>query len=105
MNFPNMICMQMNTYELIEKKKACLNYTKWKKNRQNTELHTMQLRPHDFSVKPKSAYKKLFVDVFACGEGGIFQKKFFLYNLFDFFYRAPNLFYLALFSAAAAKTK
>jgi len=56
-------------------------------------------------VKPKSAYKKLFVDVFACGEGGIFQKKFFLYNLFDFFYRAPNLFYLALFSAAAAKTK
>jgi len=65
----------------------------------------MQLRPHDFSVKPKSAYKKLFVDVFACGEGGIFQKKFFLYNLFDFFYRAPNLFYLALFSAAAAKTK
>lgn len=45
----------------------------------------MQLRPHDFSVKPKSAYKKLFVDVFACGEGGIFQKKFFLYNLFDFF--------------------
>jgi len=22
MNFPNMICMQMNTYELIEKKKS-----------------------------------------------------------------------------------
>ena len=52
----------------------------------------MQLRPHDFSVKPKSAYKKLFGDVCACGEGGIFPKNFFLYNLFDFFYRAPNLF-------------
>lgn len=36
-----MICMQMKTYELIEKKKACLNYTKWKKN-QNTELTQFQ---------------------------------------------------------------
>ena len=63
----------------------------------------MQLRPHDFSVKPKSAYKILFVDVFACGEGGIFPKNFFLYNLFDFFIVHQT--YLALFSAAAAKTK
>ena len=75
-----------------------------KKNRQNTELHTMQLRPHDFSVKPKSAYKKLFVDMCACGEGGIFPKKLFLYNLFDFFLIMHQT-YLALFSAAAAKTK
>ena len=64
----------------------------------------MQLRPHDFSVKPKSAYKKPFVDVCACGEGGIFPKNFFLYNLFDFFFIVHQT-YLALFSAAAAKTK
>jgi len=35
-------------------------------------------------VNPKGAYKKLFVDVCACGEGGIFPKKKFS-NLFDFF--------------------
>lgn len=79
--------MYANEYLWInrEEKKHALTTQNKEKNRQNTELHTMQLRPHDFSVKPKSAYKKPFVDVCACGEGGIFPKNFFLYNLFDFF--------------------
>lgn len=62
----------------------------------------MQIRPHDFSVNPKSACKKLFVDVCACSAARVvsFQKKFFLYNIFVcLFYQAPNLSYLALFSS------
>ena len=105
MNFPNMICMQMKYLWINrEEKKHALTTQNDKKNRKNTELHTMQLRPHDFNVKPKSAYKKLFVDLCVCGEGGIFPKNFFLYNLFDFFFIVHQT-YLALFSAAAAKTK
>lgn len=46
----------------------------------------MQLRPQDFSVNPKSACKKLFVDVCAWGKGGIFPKNFFLYKIFVCFF-------------------